>query len=61
MKVTVRKFSGEDTASLVSLFHETVHVINIDKAQLNESIENYTEMIEKARVLKKIIESGIQK
>ncbi len=28
MKVTVRKFSGEDTASLVSLFHETVHSIN---------------------------------
>ncbi len=28
MKVTVRKFSGEDTASLVSLFHDTVHTIN---------------------------------
>ncbi len=28
MKVTLRKFSGEDTASLVSLFHDTVHTIN---------------------------------
>ena len=40
---------------------QTRNYFYIDKAQLNESIENYTEMIEKARVLKKSIESGIQK
>lgn len=40
---------------------QTRNYFYIDKTQLNESIENYTEMIEKAQVLKKRIESGIQK
>ena len=40
---------------------QTGNYLLIDKSQLNESIENYTEMIENAQSLKKSISSSIQK